>query len=199
MNEDIENAVRESIALLARDPKRHNELWALAKDRDRELAGEMAAVEGLLGSDLDDPSIDDSLIDAFLNKLLDSGPAESGFFDSGAAGGGDELSVYELPNGMTLVCSLGSGWHGPYPSIAEALDLWSLPTIEIWLSDDFSDELSAVPDDVDSIKIEDEAYHRFDGSWCTDEGGPMYVLYRGTWMSESDAHDAESSEGTDPV
>ena len=195
MNEDIENAVRESIALLARDPKRHDELWALAKDRDRELADEKAAVEGLLGSDLDDPSIDDSLIDAFLNKLLESEPVESGGFDSGAAGGGDELSVYELPNGMTLVHSLGSGWHGPYPSIAEALDLWRLPTIEIWLSDDFSDELSAVPDDVDSIKIEDETYHRFDGGWCTDEGGPMYVLYRGTWMSESDALAAESSEG----
>lgn len=194
MTDHIELAVRENLAFLARDPARHSELWALATDRDRELTEVKAAVETLLQSDLHDPTIDDVLIDAFLNKLLYSEPFETSFFDSGAPGGSDELAVYELPNGGALVSSMGDGWRGPYASVDEAIDVCGMPTINIWLSDDFSEELSAVPEDVDSIKIDGEPYTRFDGAWHPQVSGPTYVLHRGTWMDESDALDAEGAE-----
>ena len=142
MDEDIENAVRESLALLARDPARHDELRALAEGADQESAEVEAAVEALLGSDLVEPSIDDVLVEAFLNHLHDSEPMETCFFDSGAAGGSDEQSIHELPNGAALVYSVGDWWRGPYPSVGEAMDVCGFPTISIWLSDDFSDKLS---------------------------------------------------------
>lgn len=38
MDEDIENAVRESLALVARDPVRHDALRALAESADQDPA-----------------------------------------------------------------------------------------------------------------------------------------------------------------
>ncbi len=208
MDKNIEKALRENLVLLARDPKRHPELRALAESRGehqdpyQDLAEVKAAVERLLSSDLKKPAIDSSLLEAYLNAISDSEPEESGEFDSGACGGLDALSAYELPNGTALVYSLGSGWHGPYPDLIEALETWRLPTIHIDSSDDINETLSDVPEDVDSIKIDDMPYHRFDGEWSTDDRGPTYVQYNGTWMSEADALDAEESkdtEGADPA
>ena len=194
MNEDIENAVRESLALLARDPARHDELRALAGVEDQDPAEVAAAVEALLGSEPAEPSIDGVLVEAFLRQLRESEPLESCFFDSGAAGGSDEQHIHELPNGAALVYSVCDWWRGPYPSVGEAMYVCRFPTINIWLSDDFSDELSAVPESEDCIKIEGETYRRLDDEWHSDEGGPIYVKFRGTWMDESDALDAKNAE-----
>ena len=81
-----------------------------------------------------------------------------------------------------------------------ALDQFESSLIEIWHSDDFSDDLSAVPEDVDRIEIEGETYHRFVDHWRTDGDGPIHVEFRGTWMSEDDALDAENegSRGAAP-
>lgn len=194
MNEDIENAVRESLALLAHDPARHDELRALAGVEDQDPAEVAAAVEALLGSEPAEPSIDGVLVEAFLRQLRESEPLESCFFDSGAAGGSDEQHIHELPNGAALVYSVCDWWRGPYPSVGEAMYVCRFPTIKIWLSDDFSDELSAVPESEDCIKIEGETYRRLDDEWHSDEGGPIYVKFRGTWMVESDALDAKNAE-----
>ena len=72
-----------------------------------------------------------------------------------------------------------------------ALDRFESSLIEVWHSDDFSDDLSAVPEDVDRIEIEGETYYRFEDHWRPDGDGPIYVEFRGTWMSEDDALDAE--------
>ena len=191
MDEDIDRAVVESLLLLARDPERHGQLWALAKEGEREFDEVKGAVERLL-RDQSDASIEGVLQDAFLNGLLDSVPFDTVEFESTAPGGGDLHSVYPLPDGRALVCSLGDGWSGPYASVTAALDRFESSLIEIWHSDDFSDDLAAVPETVDRIEIEGETYHRFEDHWRPGGDGPIYVEFRGTWMSEDDALDAES-------
>ena len=198
MTDEIDQVVRANITALAQDPARHDELRALAMDGQRELPEVKAAAEALIGGGSQGTGPMDTLCDAFLNKLLDSNPVQRIDFDCLRPGGGEQHSVYELPNGEALVCSVGDGWSGPYESVAQALDKfsWLIPSIQIWHSEDFSEELAAVPDDQDRILIEGETYHRSGGMWHTDGDGPIYVLYRGTWMSEDEALDAENSDNT---
>ena len=191
MDDDIDRAVTENLLLLARDPERHGELRALAREGEREFDEVKSAVERLLRGQ-DEASIEGALEDAFLNGLLDSVPFDTVEFGSDAPGGGDLHSVYALPDGRALVCSLGDGWSGPYASVTAALDRFESSPIEIWHSDDFSDDLAAVPEDVDCIEIEGETYHRFEDHWRTDGDGPIYVEFRGTWMGEEDALNAEN-------
>ena len=196
LDDDIDRAVREKLLLLARDPERHGELWALAKEGEREFAEVKGAVERLLRGQ-DEASIDGALEDAFLNELLGAVPLDTVEFDSGAPGGSDQHDVHELPDSRALVASLGIGWSGPYASATAAFDrfassLVESSLIEVWHSDNFSDDLSAVPEEVGRIEIEGETYHRFEDQWRTDGDGPIYVKFRGTWMSEDDALDAEN-------
>jgi len=201
MTDEIERAVKASIAALAGDPKTHDELRALAIEGQLDFPEVKAAVEALLQGGVEGAGIGRALCDAFLNNLLDSDPFETIGFDSGGPGGGAQHHVYKLPNGEALVCSTGDGWKGPYESVGEAVDEFSISTIEIYYLDDpadFSKRISAVPEDVDRIQINDESYHRDDGMWCHDFGGPNYVLRRGTWMTEDEAMDVEDEYEDDP-
>ena len=119
MTDKIDRVVRANIIALAKDTAGHEELRKLARDGARELPEVAAAVEALIGGEADEGALD-TLHDAFLNALLDSEPESSVAFDSGAAGGGDLTSFYELPSGEALVCSM-DGWLGAYESLASAL------------------------------------------------------------------------------
>ena len=191
MTDKIDRVVRANIIALAKDTAGHEELRKLARDGARELPEVAAAVEALIGGEADEGALD-TLHDAFLNALLDSEPESSVAFDSGAAGGGDLTSFYELPSGEALVCSM-DGWLGAYESLASALEEydWIFPSISI---EDVS-ELAEVPEKEDHILIQGEDYHRDGEDWCTDEGWPSrYVKFQGVWMSEDEALDREDSE-----
>lgn len=191
MTDKIDRVVRANIIALAKDTAGHEELRKLARDGARELPEVAAAVEALIGGEADEGALD-TLHDAFLNALLDSEPESSVAFDSGAAGGGDLTSFYELPSGEALVCSM-DGWLGAYESLASALEEydWIFPSISI---EDVS-ELAEVPEKEDHILIQGEDYHRDGEDWCTDDGWPSrYVKFQGVWMSEDEALDREDSE-----
>jgi hypothetical protein len=191
MTDKIDRVVRANIIALAKDTAGHEELRKLARDGARELPEVAAAVEALIGGEADEGALD-TLHDAFLNALLDSEPESSVAFDSGAAGGGDLTSFYELPSGEALVCSM-DGWLGAYESLASALEEydWIFPSISI---EDVS-ELAEVPEKENHILIQGEDYHRDGEDWCTDDGWPSrYVKFQGVWMSEDEALDREDSE-----
>ncbi len=190
MTDKIDRVVRANIIALAKDAAGHEELRKLARDGARELPEVAAAVEALISGEADEDALD-TLHDAFLNALLDSEPESSVAFDSGAAGGGDLTSFYELPSGEALVCSM-DGWLGAYESLASALEKydWIFPSISI---EDVS-ELAEVPEKENHILIQGEDYHRDGEDWCTDDGWPSrYVKFQGVWMSEDEALDHEDS------
>ena len=191
MTDKIDRVVRANIIALAKDTAGHEELRKLARDGARELPEVAAAVEALIGGEADEGALN-TLHDAFLNALLDSEPESSVAFDSGAAGGGDLTSFYELPSGEALVCSM-DGWLGAYESLASALEEydWIFPSISI---EDVS-ELAVVTEKENHILIQGEDYHRDGEDWCTDDGRPSrYVKFQGVWMSEDEALDREDSE-----